>query len=74
MKAPDPEARPEDTLDNNEEFLHGARSSIPQGFINFLDPGWQWIEQAVLRHDNEAIAVCERYTAVAVPRCRLGEQ
>jgi hypothetical protein len=46
MKAPDPEAHPEDTLDNNEEFVHGARSSIPQGFLNFLDPRWQWIEQA----------------------------
>ncbi len=46
MKAPDPEAHPEDTLDNNKEFVHGARSSIPQGFLNFLDPRWQWIEQA----------------------------
>ncbi len=46
MKAPDREAHPEDTLDNNKEFVHGARSSIPQGILNYLEARWKWIEKA----------------------------
>jgi hypothetical protein len=41
-----PEALPEDTMDSNEEYVQGAYPSILQGYVNFLVPRWQWIEQA----------------------------
>jgi hypothetical protein len=48
------------------ELVLGIQEISPIG----TDP----VEEGVLRHDNKAIAVRKRYTAVAVPRCRLGEQ